>query len=282
MKPQEDSIPESLQEIPQPPKKLYVIGTLPDPEKYTYLCVVGSRKCSDYGKRACQILIEGLSGYPVVIVSGLALGMDSIAHRAALEAGLPTVAFPGSGLSAAALSPASNMSLAQEIVAKGGALVSEFEHDVIGAYWTFPARNRLMAGISQAVLIIEAEHKSGTLITADLAMQYNRDVFAVPGSIFHGTSFGTNNLLKQGATPITHAKQLLEELGFTITEKTPEESYKNCSPDERAVLEALKNPRPRSALIRELDMPTYKANVVLSAMEIKGMIKEMKGEMYRA
>lgn len=274
-------IPERLREIPQPPKNLYMIGALPNPETHVYLCVVGSRRCSNYGERACRTLIAGMAGYPVVIVSGLAFGIDAIAHKVAIEAGIKTVAFPGSGLAPRALYPAAHLTLAQKIIDTGGALLSEFEPDVRAAHWTFPARNRLMAGIAQATLIIEAEHESGTLITADLAMQYNRDVFVVPGSIFSDTSFGTNNLIKQGATPITHAKQLLEELGFKPGKEIDEAKYKNCSDNERAVLDLLREPKQRSELIRSLDMPIHEANVLITAMEIKGLIKEQLGEVYK-
>lgn len=275
------NIPESLQTIPQSPKKLHIIGKLPDPEKYTYLCVVGSRKCTPYGQSVCEKLLEGLRGYPIVIVSGLAFGIDAIAHDVALATGLKTVSFPGSGLAEKAIHPASHRQLANEIVQAGGALVSEFDHDERAAYWTFPARNRLMAGISRAILVIEAEHESGTLITADLALQYGRDVFSVPGSIFSETSFGTNNLIKQGAVPITHSAQLLEELGFAITKRTPEEMYVNCSDDERMVLELLVQPMQRSELVRALPTETHAANVLLSAMEIKGLITEKLGKIYR-
>lgn len=277
----EITIPTILTQIPQPPKRLYGIGEIPSPEEYTYLCVIGSRKCSEYGKRACRELLSGLVGYPIVIVSGLALGIDTIAHISALENGILTVAFPGSGLAKDALYPASNYHLAEAIVKNKGCLLSEFENHIKGAHWTFPMRNRLMAGISQAVLIIEAEHESGTLITADMAMEYGRDVFIVPGSIFSETSFGTNNLIKQGATPITHSEQLLEELGFTISSHDAKDSYKNCSDEEKEILTLLKQPMQRSELIRNLAMPTHKANVLISAMEIKGLLGESLGELYR-
>ena len=168
--------PESLKEIPQVPEKLYIVGTLPDPHAYYYLSVVGSRKYTSYGREAAERIIKGLAGYPIVIVSGLATGIDGIAHRAALDAGLLTVAFPGSGLDASVLYPRTNLALAKEIVEAGGALVSEFEPNFRAAPWTFPQRNRLMAGISQGTLVIEAEERSGTLITARLAVEYNKNV----------------------------------------------------------------------------------------------------------
>src|SRR3989344_5297892 len=151
------NFPPQLLEIPQPPKELFIVG---------------SRKYTTYGKEACEKLIEGLRGYPIVIVSGLALGIDSIAHKKALDVGLTTIAFPGSGLDPKVLYPATNAHLAERIVEAGGAVISEFEPDFRATPWSFPQRNRLMAGISDAVLVIEAEQKSGTLITSRLATEY--------------------------------------------------------------------------------------------------------------
>src|SRR3989344_2642579 len=177
--------PRRLREIPDPTEKIYLKGTLPS-EDHKWLCVVGSRKYSSYGKEVCEKLIEGLRGYPVVIVSGLALGMDAIAHRAALSAKLHCVAVPGSGLDPSVLYPATNRRLADEILKAGGVLLSEFEPNFRATAWSFPQRNRIMAGLSDAVLVIEAEKRSGTLITARLATAYHRDVFTIPGSIFSG------------------------------------------------------------------------------------------------
>lgn len=276
-----DSIPEILREIPDPPKKLFIRGSLPSFNEYTYLTVVGSRKYTNYGKEVCEKLIQGLRGYPIVIVSGLALGMDTIAHRAALSVGLPTVAFPGSGLSDEVLYPASNIGLAREILLNNGALVSELNPTEPAANWTFPRRNRLMAGISRATLVIETSNKSGTRITAKLATEYNRDVYSVPGSIFSDSSTGTNQLLREGATPITHADELLLELGFETSETTPMESMKNCSEEEKSVLQKLSAPIPRGELMRQLDMNTSEASALLSMMEIKGLITESLGEIRR-
>ena len=178
-----------LLEIPEPPEKLYYRGALPDDDT-VLLAVVGSRKYSHYGKEACEQVVKGLRGYDITIVSGLALGIDSIAHRSALDAGLKTIAVPGSGLDDDALYPREHLQLAREIVEKGGALVSEYEPDFKATTWSFPRRNRIMAGLSKAVLVVEAERPSGTLITARLALDYGRDVFAVPGSIFSETSRG--------------------------------------------------------------------------------------------
>src|SRR3989338_2002978 len=159
-----DAWPPLLAEINDPPKQLWYAGEIPDYSR-KLLCVVGSRKFTQYGKDATEYLIEGLRGYPITIVSGLALGIDSIAHRAAMKNNLPTIAVPGSGLSLEVLHPQSHTRLAQEIVERGGMLMNEFDPEFKAVYYSFPQRNRIMAGMSNATLIIEAEKKSGTLIT---------------------------------------------------------------------------------------------------------------------
>lgn len=271
--------PELLSEISDPPEKLYVRGELPD-WKGVFLSVVGSRKYSHYGKDACEKLISGLRGFPITIVSGLALGIDSIAHEAAISAGLKTIAVPGSGLDWNILYPRLNLNLAKRIIASGGAIISEFEPDFKPTSWSFPQRNRIMAGLSRAVLIIEAEEKSGSLITARLALDYNRDVLAVPGSIFSPSSEGTNRLIKEGAAVITRSEDILRALGFKIEENNPDKTARaceNCSDEEKKVLKILSEPKPKDELVRKLDMPVSRANILLSAMEIKGLIEEREG-----
>lgn len=280
---EQNQIPKPLLEIPQPPKTLYARGKIP-PTDMIYLAVVGSRKYTSYGKEICKKLITGLKGYPIVIISGLALGIDSIAHKAALDTGLITISFPGSGLDNTSLYPKTNIKLAQEIVNKGGCLLSELEPTTKAGIHTFPQRNRLMAGISRAVLIIEAQEKSGTLITARMALDYNRDVLVVPGSVFSPNSKGTNRLIRQGATPITTSEELLEALGFEVDEKekSEEEKYADCSKEELKVIDLLLEPMPRDELIRALEMDTPKANALLSIMEIKELIREELGEIRRS
>lgn len=274
-----EQFPEGLLEIPQPPKILYIRGKLPSKDMI-YLAVVGSRKYTSYGRDICEKLIRGLKGYPIVIVSGLALGIDSIAHKAALESGITTISFPGSGLDNSALHPRTNIKLAQEIVDSGGCLISEMEPHLKATLYSFPQRNRLMAGISKAVLIIEAEEKSGTLITARMALDYNRDVLAVPGSALSSNSNGTNWLIKQGAIPITTSDEILDVLGFKIERptQTEKEKYADCGKNEMKVITLLREPMERNDLIRELGMNIGEANALLSIMEIKELIKEEMGE----
>jgi len=274
-----EEFPKPLLEIPQPPKTLYIRGKLPDPDMI-FLTVVGSRRYTSYGKEICQKIIKGLAGYPIVIVSGLAIGIDSIAHRSALDTGLTTISFPGSGLDNSVIHPRSNIHLANEIVKSGGCLISEQIPSFIATLYSFPQRNRLMAGISKAVLIIEAEEKSGTLITARMALDYNRDVLAVPGSAFSSNSNGTNWLIKQGAIPVTNSNDVLEALGFEIERpiQTDAEKYADCSKEELIIINLLREPMSRDELIRISKMEISQANALLSIMEIKELIKEQLGE----
>jgi DNA processing protein len=272
-------IPPQLLEIPQPPEQLFIEGELPSSD-YTFLTVVGSRRFSGYGREVCEELISGLKGYPIVVVSGLALGIDTIAHKRALKCGIKTIAFPGSGLDREVLHPHSNRQLADDIVAAGGALVSEFDPEMPAGVHTFPRRNRLMAGLSKAVLIIEAGEKSGTLITARLATEYNRDVLVVPGSIFSPSSSGNHMLLRLGATPITKSEDILESLGFAQdTEAARPNLFADLSPNEQRVVDILsREALERDILIEELELSIGEANALLMTMEIKGLIKESLGE----
>ncbi len=274
-----EQYPSYLAEIPEPPAKLFIEGTLPGPD-YHLLTVVGSRKFSQYGREVCEKLIDGLRGYPVAIVSGLALGIDTIAHQAALKACLPTIAFPGSGLDRKVLHPHSNRRLADEIVAAGGALVSEFEPKMPAGLHTFPRRNRLMAGLAEATLVIEAGEKSGTLITARLALDYNREVLAVPGSIFSPSTLGTNELIRRGATVVTKSEHILDVFDLVQVGVTTQASlFDNVSDKEKIILELLAiEPLPRDEVIARSELATGDANATLAMLEIKGVIIESLGE----
>ncbi len=272
--------PPLLAEICDPPDFIHVRGELPSPE-HTFLTVVGSRRYTEYGKEAVDILIEGLRGLPVVIVSGLAYGIDTLAHRAALKAGLLTIAVPGSGLDEDVLYPRENFNLARVILRSGGALISPFENDVPAAPWTFPERNRIMAGMSHATLVIEATLRSGTLITSKLATDYNRDVFAMPGSIFSGTSAGPHQLIRAGATPITCPADLIEALGFDANTPRTAADLSGLSENERTVWDALAEPLDRDALFEKAPLATSAVNTALSMLEIKGLIDEMLGQIRR-
>ena len=230
---------------------------------------------SRYGKEACEYLIKGLAGYPIAIVSGLALGVDTAAHKAALSAGLPTVAVPGSGLDDSVLYPRTNLHLAKEILAKGGALLSEFEPEWKPRPESFPQRNRIMAGMSHATLIIEAGTKSGTLITARLASDYNRELLIVPHSIFADGGAGGHIFTKIGALSVRSPEDILEALGIETAEA---ERAVALNDEEKKVIELLSSPVTRDELIRALEMPIGSANVLLATMELRGLIRESAGE----
>lgn len=273
-----EEYPPLLREIHDPPKELFIRGELPSAENI-FLTVVGSRKNSQYGYEAVDTLFESLRGLPVVIVSGLAFGIDAIAHESALRNGLKTVAVPGSGLNEEVIYPASNQMLAQRILDAGGALISPFPANTIGTNWTFPTRNRVMAGMSHATLVIEAEIKSGTLITSKHATEFNRNVLTVPGSIFASQSAGPHMLIRLGATPITSGAELVEALGFKSDAKREEIDYSDLSPEEIKIVEILAEPHTRDDLFDKLDMETSKVSALISLLEIKGVIEEKLGEL---
>ncbi len=260
-----------LAEIPQPPKDLWLAGSLPPPT-ITLLCVVGSRKYTTYGKQVIDHLIGGLADYPIGIVSGLALGVDGLAHEAALRHGLYTMAVPGSGLDESVLYPASHRNLARTIVDSGGGLLSELAPETCSALWTFPQRNRIMAGMCPATLLIEAGEKSGTLITARMCVDYNRELLVVPGNIFSPTARGTHQFLKLGATPVTDATDILQALGIDIETAAAPKTLPLLSPLEAKVISLLHEPTDRDTLIRQLNLPISEAGVILMQMEMLGLI----------
>ena len=223
-----------------------------------------------------KFLLHGLRGYPIGIVSGLALGIDGLAHEAALENGLYTLAVPGSGLDERVLYPARHKPLMRRILAAGGGTLSELAPRVAAARWTFPARNRIMVGLSQAVLMIEAEEKSGTLITARLAADYNRELLVVPGSIFASHSAGTHQFLKLGATPVTTPEDILEALRIEKSDASHEAGSTlpllNLSPLENQVLDFLKEPRQRDEIIQHLALPSAEVAITLTELELQDLI----------
>jgi DNA processing protein len=269
-----------LREIPQPPRTLFRRGNC-DLSGKKIITIVGSRACTSYGKQVCIDLINGLRGYPVVIASGLALGIDSIAHRAALDTGIPTISFPGSSLDTKSLYPSVHKALAQEIIENGGALYSEYGTPAKGIRWMFPARNRLVAGIADMTIIIEAQERSGTLITARLATEYNKLVGAVPGNITSPHSAGCNWLIRLGAVPITSVADIITELGFTPRSTTDAKEFLLLNEDEERILSALNEPLSRDALIESTGLDPVLATVTLSTLEIKGAIREVYGMIER-
>ncbi len=273
-----DQFPELLKEINDPPKSLRIRGELPI-EGNKLVAIVGTRKYSSYGQEMCESIIAGLSGYPITIISGLAIGMDTIVHRAALRAGLQTIGIPGSGVSSNVIHPRSNVNLAEEIIESGGGIISEYKDDFKATLWSFPQRNRIMAGMCDATIVIEAQLKSGTLITSRLATEYNRDVGAIPGPITSPTSEGPHMLIRLGATLIRDSNDVLEMLH--LKRKDEDQTLFDASDltdEEKIFIELLETPLTRDELIRNSKFETGKASAVLSLLEIKGLITEELGE----
>lgn len=271
---EKEELPQTLRELPDGPGKLYTIGAFPS--ERLYLTVVGPRKPSSYGKDVCEAILSGLSGYPISIVSGLAYGIDALAHRSALRAGLHTIGVPGSGLSESVLYPRAHVTLAHEIVSSGGMLISEYAPEEKAQKYFFPKRNRIMAGLSDAVLVIEAEEKSGSLITAYLGLDYNKTICAVPGSIYSKHSAGTNTLLKEGATPVTSARDILDIFGIEPKEKE-ENVPNNLTDEEERIIETLASDITYDELLEIMRIPSHELNTRLSLLEMKGLIKNDNG-----
>lgn len=274
--------PRQLKEIPNKPKKLFFRGQPPNLTQ-KFLCIIGPRKYTDYGRAVCQKLIEGLKGWPITVVSGLAHGIDSIAHQIALDCNLKTVAFPGSGLDKKVIYPKHHFNLALRILENGGALISEFDHKLEATPWTFPKRNRLMAGICDAVLVIEAGQKSGTMITSRLALDYNRNILAVPGSILNINSVGTNNLIKEGAVPITDSRDILAALDFSQTEinlaqrsaqqKLFQKHSAKLNNHHKQILQVLNEPLTVDEITEKIGLPVSVVATNLTELEILGLVE---------
>jgi len=276
------SYPPLLKEIPNPPFLLYYQGDL-EVCRERPIAVVGSRKYSSYGAQATEQIVKRLSEAGVTIVSGLALGIDGLAHRAALEYGGKTVAILGSSLDEPNIYPRHHFPLSQEIAGRGGCIMSEYAIPTSASAGTFPSRNRLIAGMSLGTLVIEAGTKSGSLITAGCALEFNREVFAIPGSIFSSQSEGTNALIKQGAKLVACVSDILEELNID------EGSYeKNKSSDvifendeEKIILKMLSTePVHIDKIARATKLRTMTVSSVLTIMEMKGWIKNIGGNNY--
>lgn len=271
--------PRLLKEIPKPPETLNYRGQLPHKDT-KLLAVVGSRHYTNYGAQVVDYLIGGLSGHNIGIVSGLAIGIDSLAHEAALKNHLYTLAIPGGGIANESIYPARHKPLAKKILENGGGLLSEFAPEFQATNWSFPQRNRLVCGIANATLIIEAGEKSGTLITAKLTADFNRELLVVPGNIFSDNSKGVHQFLKLGATPITDPKDILDVLGLEVVVGAPRAKPAALSTLESHIYEALREPLERDALIRKLDLDTSTAAIILMQMELSGHIVE-DGGIYR-
>ncbi len=274
-----NSFLKKLLEIEDCPKSLFMIGNNNFNEKIKFIAIVGSRRHSNYAKEALEKIISELQGYNIVIISGLALGIDSWAHIFAMKYGLKTISVPGSGLNEKVIYPRSNLNLAKKILESNGLLLSEFEENFKATPWAFPQRNRIMAGLSDLVLVVEAKEKSGTLITARLTLDYNRDLAVIPNSIFSEYSKGSNKLLKQGAHPIFSGDDILELLNIKTGEKKLKQlKLEDFSEIEQKILLVLSEPKNKNELQIELNINITKLQTELSILELKGVIKESLGK----
>jgi DNA processing protein len=266
------NLPEILQTIPTPPKELYVAGTpLPTLLSRPCVTVIGSRKVTAYGKAVTTKLAGELARAGVVIVSGLAIGVDALAHQAALEAGGLTIAVLPGGLDS--IYPRRHTQLARRIVEQGGALVSEYPPGSRIYPGNFIARNRIASGLSRAVLITEAAQKSGTLHTAQFALEQGKEVLAVPGNITSLASGGTNNLIKAGATPITSVEDIFHVLGIHAKAG---EAPQGATPEEQAIINLLVNGEDDGgAILARSKLNVSQFNQALTMLEITGKIRSL-------
>ena len=273
--------PKLLREINDPPHTLFIRGTLPKDEQPT-VAIVGTRKCTGYGRQMAEDFATQLVAQGIAVVSGLALGIDGIAHEAALKAGGVTVAVLGSGVDRGHVYPAAHQRLAEEIVSHGGAVVSEYPPGFMPTQYSFPARNRVIAGLSLGTLIIEAPTESGALITAKCALDYNREVFAIPHPLTSAAGQGGNNLLKLGAAMVATAQDILDALQLkNIKEIISNNQTLPASPTEAHILEHLsKEPQHIDALIKLSGLASGVVTGTLTMMEMKGKVKNVGSMMY--
>ncbi|MBI2039817.1 DNA-protecting protein DprA [Candidatus Microgenomates bacterium] len=276
----DEEYPKLLKQIYDPPIVLYYKGeVLPEDEKA--IAVVGTRKMTGYGKVVTEQFVKELIGAGLTIVSGLARGVDTKSHQKALEEGGRTIAVLGGGLNK--IFPPENSQLAERIISSQGALISEFPPDYPSMPGNFPSRNRIISGLSLAVLVTEAAEDSGSLITARLALEQGRDVFAVPGPVTSSLSKGPIDLIKEGARAVFEPTEVLDELGINQVQsaKFRVQTEEELSEEEKKVLEALKNEtRHIDEIGRMLNFSSAKISAILLKMEIAGVIISMGGGNY--
>lgn len=270
--------PPRLLNIYDPPPVLYTRGDLRPDDDWS-VAMVGTRRASAYGKEAARVIAEDLARAGVTIVSGLARGIDAQVHRAALDARGRTIAVLGSGVDI--IYPWENSKLAEEIVSRG-ALISEYALGTQPEASNFPPRNRIISGLSRGVVVVEAGDQSGALITADFAADQGRDVFAVPGSIFHRGSQGTNRLIRDGATPVMSANDILEALNLTaVPQQVEAQMLFPTDATEGLLLDQLaEDPTHVDEVSRAAGLPIATVTSTLALMELKGLVRQVGGMAY--
>ncbi len=276
---QDEDYPARLRQIYNPPPVLYVKGTLLPQDDWA-VAVVGTRRPTDYGREAARVLASGLARQGITVVSGLALGIDGVAHRAALDAGGRTFAVLGSGFRH--IYPSRHRGLAQRIV-ENGALITEYALDVRPEASNFPPRNRIISGLSLGVVVVEAGKTSGALITAAFAAEQGREVFAVPGPIFHQSSEGTNHLIQNGAKAVTRVQDILEELDITMAVEQQEARIAIPKSDvEEQIWQCLAGaPLHVDDIVRITGLDPAVVVSTLTLMELKGLVRQIGPMRYR-
>ncbi len=272
--------PKMLKEIYRPPLGLYVKGNLQNFNTDTNLAIIGSRKATNYGKMVTEKIIKELTAYNINIVSGLAIGIDTCAHTWAINQNLKTLAVIGSGFNH--LFPSINRSLAEQIVGQGGAIISEYPINFEPQKYYFVARNRLISGVSKAVLIVEAQKKSGTLITAKFAEEQNRDILAVPNNIFAQNSFGTNQLIKEGAKLIMCGEDIVDEMGIDKKTDHNDTSSLNLNRDQKIIIKLFDqfNELSIDDICEHTQLDVSQILTELTILELNGIIRPTKNNQY--
>jgi DNA processing protein len=279
----ESNYPKLLSEISDPPFVIFYRGNLECINQPT-LAVVGTRKFSSYGKYACQKIVGPLSAQGMTIVSGLAMGIDGIAHQTTLDNNGKTIAVLGSGINKQNISPSVHFKLSEQIIDSGGIVLSEYPPGTQPTRYTFPARNRIIAGLSLGTLVIEAAAVSGALITASCALDYNREVFTIPHNLTSGTGVGCNELIKKGAMTVTEPEDITNNLNL-VNLKQIVDNRKQLPNDEieEKILALLSNqPQHVDVLIKQTGLDSSTINGKLVLMEMKGIVKNLGGMNYIA
>jgi DNA processing protein len=276
----DDRYPSLLKEISDPPSALFIRGSMPD-DALPRLGVVGTRKVTSYGRLACEKIVAPLAKEGVVIVSGLALGLDAIAHEQTIQAGGMTLAILGGGVDRDTVGPQANRSLAEKIIETGGALISEYPPKFNPSPYTFPARNRIIAGLTSGTLVIEAPTESGSLITAKCALDYNREVMAVPHPINSVMGEGGNNLLKQGAKVVTCPSDVVDALNLATAFEATASADPDLQGDEATIYALLSHePMHIDKLIENSGLPSQKVGGILVMMEMRNLARNLGAMRY--
>lgn len=271
--------PRGLKKISNPPKTLYFKGNLLPKE--SCFAIVGTRRCSGYGKQIALEIAGDLAEAGLTIVSGMALGIDTLSHLAIIERNKRTIAVLGTGLDEKSIYPRPNIGLAERILETGGCLISEYPPGTRGTNFTFPQRNRIISGMSLGVLVIEAKQKSGALITAEWAKKQGKKVFAVPGSIHSLNSKGCHYLIKKGAKLVDGANDILEELNLRNLKLELGERVMGDTNEEISILKALKQgPLYVDKIIEKTGLTAAVVASTLAILEIKGGVRNLGGNTY--